>query len=53
MPAAAVAAAASCSARPLGEPARRSPKTMVPMSIPETGSIVSMTGRLAASGPAW
>ena len=32
--------------------ARRSWKTMVPMSTPEMGSRVAMTGRLAVSGAA-
>ncbi len=53
MPTTAVAAASNCRARPPGEDARRSPKTTVPMTTPETGSTVSMMGRLIRRAPAW
>jgi hypothetical protein len=52
MPATAVTAPASCSARQGGDAARRSPKTTVPMSTADIGSALSMTGRLADSAPA-
>ena len=38
---------------PAGEAARRSPNSSVPSRTPDIGSTVSITGRLAASAPAW
>ena len=49
----AAAAPASCTVIPAGEAARRSPNSSVPSRTPDTGSTVSITGRLAARAPAW
>ncbi len=53
MPATAAAPAHSWRASPAGELASRSPNTAVPMSTADTGSRVSMIGRLVRSAPAW
>lgn len=52
IPAVATAAAVNWKTMAPGEPARCSPKTMVPIRTLAMGSTVSMTGRLAARLPA-
>ncbi|MGH3277437.1 MAG: hypothetical protein ACRDNZ_24310 [Streptosporangiaceae bacterium] len=53
MPVTAIPPAASCVSRPPGEDASRSLNRNAPMITPETGSRVSMMGRLADSALAW
>jgi hypothetical protein len=52
IPAAAIAPPTSCNASSPGDRARRSLNTAAPRMTEETGSTVSMTGRLSDSGPA-
>jgi hypothetical protein len=52
IPAAAIAPPMTWSASIPGDRARRSPNTAAPRMTEETGSTVSMTGRLSESGPA-
>jgi len=53
MPPTAAAAPPSCRISPPGELASRSANTAVPIRTPETGSTVSMIGKLVRNAPAW